>query len=492
MKKIFTFLFYLILFFYSSCKLEEESYDLVLLANEIDIAYTGQKGIISFNTNSTSTFDLFDIKEIEDTKYDMTISLNNTENHFSVSCNIWKPKEDNIRIFCRLKDIFSEGIQNITLNEYILKYKEKTIKIYSENFFEIYIINAKVPFLYSDKQIINFNEDKKEYDLKFNISDYNGENLLFYNEDISDYINLGDNCTINGKELICIISKDKLEGHLINEEQPFKIMSINKTFNFQIDFILIFDVIIKYHVEKKENIEVNITKMINGILNSEEYAAFETDIMKIPEVITSYFSLNFRLINGNEKSFDECLFKKYDDDKPLFLLCSMRSSSEEEEKYTLSETKENIKLENINVKYNFIIKPIHNSEIISIKNKEGGLIYSVYPYALDYTKKDAFTIFYVGGVNYITGLTLFPDSKDLDCKYSPLYIECTIPKSYFKTKKNGHYYVYHTNYLGSKSANYELAPINVNIPEENSSNYLYKKENILKNILLLLLALLIN
>ena len=46
--------------------------------------------------------------------------------------------------------------------------------------------------------------------------------------------------------------------------------------------------------------------------------------------------------------------------------------------------------------------------------------------------------------------------------------------------------------MGSKSANYELAPINVNIPEENSSNYLYKKENILKNILLLLLALLIN
>ena len=64
------------------------------------------------------------------------------------------------------------------------------------------------------------------------------------------FINLGNNCNINGKELICKIAKDKFENYLIGEETNFTIMSFGETFGMMI-FDLIFDITIKYNVEKK-------------------------------------------------------------------------------------------------------------------------------------------------------------------------------------------------------------------------------------------------
>ena len=218
---------------------------------------------------------------------------------------------------------------------------------------------------------------------------------------------------------------------------------------------------------------------------------FKTDVTNISEVTSNFLTLDFNLINSEEIAKIKCYFKKYNVDEPLLLLCPITSSSEKEENWTLSEIKSDIKLEAINAKYNFIIKPVSNSEIISINGiKKGGQIFSVYPNNLYYAKEDSFTINYFGDVSNITGLSLYNKSKDLDCRNYGYNIECNIPRSYFKEKETRYYYVYHDNYLGGKSANYECTPISVTM-EEIEEEDTYIKVNIFRNILLLLLSLII-
>ena len=173
------------------------------------------------------------------------------------------------------------------------------------------------------------------------------------------FINLGNDCNIKGKELICGISKEKFENYLIDKESTFAIMTFGEAFGM-INFELIFDIIIKYNVNKK-NIDVKITKLINDILSNEDFVVYETDITQLTEVSTKTFNLNFTNDDGSIES-QECVFRKYEDNKPLLLLCTINCDNDDN--LTLSEIKQDIKLENISAKYNFIIKPVKNSEII--------------------------------------------------------------------------------------------------------------------------------
>jgi len=68
------------------------------------------------------------------------------------------------------------------------------------------------------------------------------------------------------------------------------------------------------------------------------------------------------------------LYKKYKDDKSLILLCPLGFSKSGN--FTLSPTKVETKLENINQKYFFIINPIENAEKInySTNSNIGGII----------------------------------------------------------------------------------------------------------------------
>ena len=211
--------------------------------------------------------------------------------------------------------------------------------------------------------------------------------------------------------------------------------------------------------------------------------------MEIPEVSSKQFFLNFTL-NGSINS-EECVFRKYQDNKPLLLLCMI----DKEGNLTLSEIKEDIKLEDINAKYNFIIKPIKNSEVINIGGDEGGIIYSIYPETLDYRNSDNNQLTIGGSISQLKEITLFPESDELDCGErsgkEEVYIVCNIPKKYFEGKKNGYYYVHHKNHLGTKSINYEAPPIKVILTEEEEpgNNSPFIKVNIFRNLLILLLIL---
>ena len=62
------------------------------------------------------------------------------------------------------------------------------------------------------------------------------------------------------------------------------------------------------------------------------------------------------------------------------------------------------------------------------------------------------------------GLTFNENANDLDCirKYpGDRLLVCNVTKSHFSGKKSGYYYIKHTNTLGKKSTNYEVAPIKI-------------------------------
>ena len=81
--------------------------------------------------------------------------------------------------------------------------------ICEENSLRLEQYNTIIPFLYSDPQIINIEEEKESYDLIFKIGSYNYELLLLY---ISGFTNIIlDECFKEGKYLQCRIYKDQLE-----------------------------------------------------------------------------------------------------------------------------------------------------------------------------------------------------------------------------------------------------------------------------------------
>ena len=78
----------------------------------------------------------------------------------------------------------------------------------------------------------------------------------------------------------------------------------------------------------------------------------------------------------------------------------------------MSPTKYSTKLENINAKYIFNIKPIENAEKInySTNSNIGGVIDSIYSNILDFTKKDSYKVVFGGEIIFNFSAKLFESS----------------------------------------------------------------------------------
>ena len=125
---------------------------------------------------------------------------------------------------CNLIDniIFSsDRYIQFKLEEYIMNYKDKKIKIFSSNFLKIRFINKEIPFIYSNTQYINLNEKKDIYELKFKVGSFYNKYLF-----LDDYISL-DNCEVNQNEMTCNIAKKKLESFVYFSGKKEKNYSIS-------------------------------------------------------------------------------------------------------------------------------------------------------------------------------------------------------------------------------------------------------------------------
>ena len=422
------------------------------------------KGIIYFITdlfsNDTDIFnDEIDIEE--KTEFTTTITDDKLEN-FNVTCRLWNPKNEKIRIFCELNN-FLYLTNNIKINSAFFNYKNKKIAIISKMNFNLEVRQkdrVRMPFIYSDKQIINVDADKDIYEIKLKILNYDNEKLILVNKENNDFeLNhiMLDECDFKEKDLTCKISREKIEELLGKSGEMFKLLYLNKDLGDLYNLENVFTIIINYNSIQKENVYITITKLLEKSKRKEDYIAYETDIKNISNIITNFF-----IYEKDDSTKILCLMRK-STDQPLLILFKIKYFDE----FSLGEIKEEIVLDNINIKYNLIIKPVTNNDKVTL-NENGGNLLFAYPMTLDFYISETLTINFYGDKSNANIALLNPDSAELACESNNKVKTCNVSKSHFEGKQSGYYYTYYRHGSNEYSIFYELSPINVLLPDPNA------------------------
>ena len=233
---------------------------------------------------------------------------------------------------------------------------------------------------------------------------------------------------------------------------------------YQTEFQFVDYIIFKYIPnKKKENIKVNIKKLITNCTENYRFIAYETDIINLPIISTDIYSgfyLDFENSSGCEYFKSKCRFVKYNIG-PLLILCKIEAGKGE---YRLKMIEKEIEVEFLNINYNFIIQPVNNIEIFYLsdaKFESFGIIN--YHKILNFKKKESYEIlYYMKNPNEIKNIRLNDDSNvDLYCTNNNKIKTCIINKNHFNGKKNGFYYTSYKNQCGNRNILYEFSPIKI-------------------------------
>ena len=128
-----------------------------------------------------------------------------------------------------------------------------------------------------------------------------------------------------------------------------------------------------------------------------------------------------------------CLMKKTSE-KPLFLICKM----EQKGSFSLVEIKKEIKLENINIKYNIFIQPSKNDDSFEVDGNGNSILFA-YPTILNFAKQNYYYIkFYSNNGENSRDITLNPDANGLSCETINNIKKCLVEKNHFKGKQTGY------------------------------------------------------
>ena len=441
--------------------------------DNIRVKYIGYQGILNFvldhNDNETNIFNASDIEE--KTSFETTIVIdNNTTNSIDVTCKLWKPIDEKLNMYCKLNNNLTYGEHSFNLSSSSFYYNDKKFDIIQNaNSLNLFQLNETLPFLYSSKQILNIDEKTETCELILKIGEYNNE-PLFMQEGDSGLIALNE-CTVEGKELICKIKKDTIEEFATNNGQKFDIyyfMLDNKDiilFNFN-DYT-IYDIYINYTLDKTD-IYVEITKLLENNIDFGNYIAYETNVSNISNVDTKKF-FTLKLSTGNNI---ECLLKKTEE-MSLVMICLISKGGE----FSLGEIENQTIVENTNIKYNFIIQPINNTEKCIISG-DGGIMLFAIQKVLDFTLYDSIIIDLAIIPSFNSkGIKLNPEGNDLECTdIKEFYKRCTVSISHFNNKTSGYYYTHHDNHLNKSIIFYESSPFKVILPKIENLTISIKKE----------------
>ena len=260
--------------------------------------------IISFKTDYKDDENKFDISQsVFETK--IKDDLNNT---YNAACKLWKPLDDNIRVICNFTGNINKDASSINLNNITFQYDNKyNITIIQTEQIRVIPLEVHIPFIYSNSQTINIEEDKSTstYELKFNVSKYNKEFIVIQNGDSEHGQLIIDNCENNEKELICTLKKEDILEILWNNKNTFSVAFLSYDFGYY-NLSDAGIITINYNGKNKEDIYINITnvKQIEG----GGYITFDTNVSSIDNLVSKKFNLTFN--GSDEKKEVPCFFKK--------------------------------------------------------------------------------------------------------------------------------------------------------------------------------------
>ena len=178
-----------------------------------DIIITGETLLLSFKTDYNDTENNIFDEDLETASLFETVITDENDYGCSITCSLWKPFNDNIRIFCRAYQMFKNYEQNIYLKSANFTYKDHTIIINCNETLRLRQINYDISFIYANKQTINiYPEGSDIYDLSFLVLRYSNDLLYLYGDN-NNYVAL-DNCIYDKNNVNCSISKAKIEEML--------------------------------------------------------------------------------------------------------------------------------------------------------------------------------------------------------------------------------------------------------------------------------------
>ena len=435
----------------------KENYDMkIICKNSRFYLLTNYNSDDIFNSTQSDKSTLFKTTITTNEKYDWTI--------FNITFRLWKPKESNIIIICEIdEDIISDKESEFQgyFNETTFYFNDYMVVITPDILLTFHIKKEICPFLYSEKQLINVNDNEEHYELNFKLDAYNNEPLLLSNMDMN-YINI--NCSKENYNLICTLEKEKILEQ--NNKDIFKVYYFSEEYGFS-EFNLIFGVSINSSIQK-ENIYVNILSLLQKNIEYNNYAPYETNVTNISNLISNHFSIKTHIELN-------CFFKKSELNN-LLILCNIKDMDE----FSLGKIEQEIILNNIHIKYNFIILPVENTEVVGIK-KIGSKALFLYPKFIDLYLKDVNTIYLMMNFPENTKKIML-NSISLECSTSPSLATPPFKKCIVNKKNYQHYngtqkfYIQHIN-NDVPLIFYELSPIEIKLPQLKEIILRINKEN---------------
>jgi len=247
-----------------------------------------------------------------------------------------------------MKETFKYRNQSIIFNISTISYNNYSLVIYPKDYIEVIKYDYNIPFLYSNEQFIEIKKDINSYEIKFEVGIYNND-LLFLK---GMYYNYGifDKCEIFGKELICCLSKEKLEEILTINNETFSLGTMNDNIGV-IEFNFVSNINIQHYVtkEEKEDIYVDIINITNSISEIGTSFGLVTNVTSIPNINSAVQDdYNFKKTKGN----------------PLLLLSITENSGE----YNFEKLEKEMIFYDLHYKYNFRIQPFSLNKTIQVFN----------------------------------------------------------------------------------------------------------------------------
>ena len=189
--------------------LKEENTNVIITLNEVTNNDLGKKGTIVILSTPDSTFDFIDTTKT--TKFKSKL-INNKKEEYQVDCGFFKAEGRQLYTFCNYDEkipagnytLDISGVTPITIEEY-------TITLKAGMTLELIKSDKDIIDIYSDKQTINVEEGKENYDLRFKISSYHNEPIMLMTDENKIFID----CSQEKEELVCPISKNLIESILI-------------------------------------------------------------------------------------------------------------------------------------------------------------------------------------------------------------------------------------------------------------------------------------
>ena len=427
----------------------------VRITNETDkysLKVIGPKGTFALMTDRNNLTEVFNPSEIESLSNFLGTFITKEEEMVVFPCRLWDPENSNVVVICTANDeIYSIKNSSVYMYGY-LKKGNYALYIYcddpygpGEYYFTFKIQNFNIPFIYSDQQIINMDSEKESYELKFKADSFLGEKLTLVDKDQSESFTSFDELLLVNNELICNISRKKIE-EILTYSKTLSLVYLNEELG-PIPFHLVGDISIQYtHI--KESIPLIITECLNPFSAVNSLVAFKTNITLISPLTTNKFIIKVNSTSGRD--YVQCFFRKYEDDiMPLLLLCECA----DEDKYYFDFRSFYLELKEINYKYDFFIMESQTYQEIVVEGN-GKRIYFNYPEVFDFTKNEGLTVeYFLTGIDFFENIRFVEDSPYLKCTMSNYSKTCIVPKSHFYGHQTGYYY----SLYSSKHKNSEIA-----------------------------------